>query len=182
LQEYILSRRVLIYGSCGLRWSCRDAEWYDDEEAAATALSWDVDKRLASLRDLSQDYDLVRLDWQSIVSEYTDRTLSVPTDRLLAISGVAETYAGIFKDDYLAGIWRRQLPAALLWHTARPLSSWGFIVLLPRLGPPSTALYMEANFRSQSTRISKIVEYSIQLEEARSPFEQLSRGILSSRV
>jgi hypothetical protein len=54
-------------------------------------------------------------NWHKLVRVYTRRSLTVPTDRILAISAIAERYGRAFGDQYCAGIWRRTLPAALLW-------------------------------------------------------------------
>lgn len=37
------------------------------------------------------------------------------SDKILAISGVAEVYSHLLHDDYLAGLWKSCLPLALLW-------------------------------------------------------------------
>ncbi|KAI8720062.1 HET domain-containing protein [Fusarium sp. LHS14.1] len=53
--------------------------------------------------------------WLRIVELYTDSALTVPSDKLIACSGIAERMAGIVKDDYVAGMWRRYLEGELLW-------------------------------------------------------------------
>ncbi|KAI8627666.1 heterokaryon incompatibility protein-domain-containing protein [Xylariaceae sp. FL1651] len=61
--------------------------------------------------------------WQTVLSEYTPRLLSVSTDRILGISGVAQIFGlhlqneGKDKsEEYLAGLWRSSLPSSLCWH------------------------------------------------------------------
>lgn len=55
--------------------------------------------------------------WWNVVSAYTMRYLSDQTDRPLAISGIAESFAAsIPGGQYVAGLWEQDLPGSLLWH------------------------------------------------------------------
>ncbi|GAW27408.1 putative HET domain-containing protein [Rosellinia necatrix] len=63
--------------------------------------------------------------WHTVLSEYTPRLLSLPTDRILGISGVAEIFLAHLRGEgrdegerYLAGMWGSSLPASLCWHAA----------------------------------------------------------------
>ncbi|RYP76546.1 hypothetical protein DL770_007217 [Monosporascus sp. CRB-9-2] len=58
--------------------------------------------------------------WRDLVEAYTTRSLSVPEDRCLAISGLADRIAPILKTGYVAGHWERFLPADLLWRVETP--------------------------------------------------------------
>ncbi|KAI0454820.1 heterokaryon incompatibility protein-domain-containing protein [Xylaria acuta] len=65
--------------------------------------------------------------WQTVLNEYTPRLLSVPTDRILGISGVAEIFLSHLRnegrdetEEYLAGMWRSSLPSMLCWHAVVP--------------------------------------------------------------
>jgi hypothetical protein len=46
---------------------------------------------------------------------YTRRHLSVSTDKLPAISGIAQEFATILKDTYIGGLWKSVLLSDLLW-------------------------------------------------------------------
>ncbi|KAK4184068.1 heterokaryon incompatibility protein-domain-containing protein [Podospora australis] len=54
--------------------------------------------------------------WYRIVQEYTKRQLSFSSDRLLAISGVAERLQNIVHDKYCAGMWMDRLLDCLQWQ------------------------------------------------------------------
>jgi hypothetical protein len=55
--------------------------------------------------------------WTQMVTYYTMSNLTVPTDKLVALSGVAFAMSRLSPgDQYLAGIWRSQLPQGLLWQ------------------------------------------------------------------
>lgn len=58
--------------------------------------------------------------WWNIVSAYTMRSLSVQTDRPLAISGIAERFASLITGGrYVAGLWVQDLSRSLLWAPER---------------------------------------------------------------
>lgn len=64
-------------------------------------------------------YQTVLEEFYSVVADYTERILSIPQDRILAVSGMAEMFGPILDDDYAAGLWRRSLPSSLLWNISR---------------------------------------------------------------
>jgi Heterokaryon incompatibility protein (HET) len=53
--------------------------------------------------------------WARLVERYTVCHLTVETDRLVAISGIAKALQGTLHEDYYAGLWKGQLPQGLLW-------------------------------------------------------------------
>lgn len=58
--------------------------------------------------------------WQQAVSDYTQRQLTEPADKLPAFSGLAEAFSRLRNDQYLAGLWRRRLVHDLMWSTRPP--------------------------------------------------------------
>jgi hypothetical protein len=53
--------------------------------------------------------------WTKVVREYTLLGLTVPEDRLAALSGLAEIRHSSINDQYIAGMWREHLKYQLLW-------------------------------------------------------------------
>ena len=54
--------------------------------------------------------------WYQILEEYTSRQLSFPgKDKFHALAGVVQRVQQEWPDDYIAGLFRSDLPAALLW-------------------------------------------------------------------
>jgi hypothetical protein len=53
--------------------------------------------------------------WYRLVAVYSHRNLTLPEDRILAISGIAERYGRFLNDSYLAGLWRSTLSRSLYW-------------------------------------------------------------------
>ncbi|KAF2113578.1 heterokaryon incompatibility protein-domain-containing protein [Lophiotrema nucula] len=73
------------------------------------------------IRDLGVPYqDLTTTEamvyWHDVVTNYARRQLTVPTDRILAISAIAGQL-GVKRphDTYIAGLWESVLPLDLLW-------------------------------------------------------------------
>lgn len=122
LQEFLLSRRVLKYGSHQLSWSCLSAEFHENDGE-----DWfsGRDKRFSDLRrhflDSQEDERLKRYVWQYMVQEYTSRNLTKSKDRLLAISGIATALGTGQHDVYLGGLWLSDLPLRLLWEVTSAL-------------------------------------------------------------
>jgi hypothetical protein len=132
LQEHILSTRTVEFGTRLVIWDC--------PSAAARGMNtdgWRAEKdfnrktqglytrgfsarmvREASLlgkaREIRENSSLHL--WYTMREAYTTRQLTVPTDRILAISGIAERYNSLFRDEYLAGLWKFAFPFELLWE------------------------------------------------------------------
>ena len=56
--------------------------------------------------------------WDSMLMQYSVTSLTKEEDKLIAISGIAKRMQGLLNDDYLAGLWRKDLPIQLLWTVA----------------------------------------------------------------
>ncbi len=58
--------------------------------------------------------------WMELVEPYSARRLTQPTDRLVAIVGVARVLQRRTQAGFLAGLWRQTLDWNLLWKCERP--------------------------------------------------------------
>jgi hypothetical protein len=55
--------------------------------------------------------------WWKIIADYSSRSLSRPsTDKFIALAAVAEEVELKYKDEYVAGFFRKQLPQTLAWR------------------------------------------------------------------
>lgn len=194
LQEFLLSRRVLKYGSYQMGWSCLTEELYENENLDASkdyenanidaSKDWwySRDKRFSALRQgfhrLPQFPKRSSETWKELVREYTSRDLSDPKDRLIAISGIAITLGEGSKIPYLAGLWLRDFPSALLWEIASPLDprpsnyrapswSWGSVdglVAFPTDLDPDPDL--------------RLLSYSVMPVESAAPYGAVGAGYI----
>jgi hypothetical protein len=128
-QERLLSPRTLQYGTRQLRWICQESERGKDYTDGWTRDAEDIEGRIDMLDDelfqsnsemsppdvRDEDYELMLEDWYDLVGAYSNRKLTIPTDRILAISGIVKVYSRKFGDEYLAGLWKSTFCWAILW-------------------------------------------------------------------
>lgn len=128
LQERYLSPRALEFSSKQVVWNCCTKS----EEEQSTD-GWTIPAPLMDchppLRLQYPQHSNLRLDrfagylnrsesqFFELVEVYTQRKLSDPRDRILAISGIAELMLSFMGDnEYKAGLWTRSLCNCLLWR------------------------------------------------------------------
>lgn len=131
LQERLLSPRVLEYRSLHTRWVCQDSQsrvgdertdgfvnrnrLYGDASLSSQAPAAALSIECLPILDSKEFGSHITL-WYDIVKLYTQLVLTVSSDRILAISGIASRFQAIFDDDYCAGLWKANLSRELLWN------------------------------------------------------------------
>ncbi|OTA67831.1 HET-domain-containing protein [Hypoxylon sp. EC38] len=132
LQERYLSNRYLEFGRIQMRWTCASSGTQDGycdgwKRESSVHIPTHV---MFIYRELQQDIedmnsrgssaewiaDWIRGRWDAVINHYTPRKLSVLTDRILAISGIAQVFGSHMKDEYLSGLWKSTLPSFLCWQ------------------------------------------------------------------
>lgn len=118
LQERELSTRTIHFGHQQLLWECMEGK-------ACTQHPWPLfdrgqmtlRKAMASTSEITVDQPKeMRMKWQNLVEEYSNRSLTIPTDKLIALSGIAQSYQVLFPNaKYVAGLWSTHMPQCLLW-------------------------------------------------------------------
>ena len=112
LQEQLLSSRMVHFNKDELVWECRTAMYCecmeDDIEAAKP---WH--KTIPEAQVVHGNFRR----WHELASHYHTRYLTYATDFLPALSGIATYLQDFGAGEYLAGIWKRNLPQDLLWST-----------------------------------------------------------------
>jgi hypothetical protein len=130
-QERVLSPRILCFGG-RVVWQC-----HTNQSSAGGVTYWDEDAPNIDHRTLgrglfgsrsgkgpenssgniqsskTEQYSL----WYKAVEEYSRRKLSVTSDKLPAISALAQVFQDLTQDEYLAGIWRGDMLRGLMWST-----------------------------------------------------------------
>lgn len=128
-QEYALSQRVLLYRSTLLEWSCRTvSDSYGLLEPSTLAAGKADHYQPDLLLDPDPEPPFFALSsshqsWSDIVMEYSSRHLSFASDKLRALSAIAQVYHRETGKEYLAGLWKEDLPLALCWF-AMPQTSY----------------------------------------------------------
>jgi hypothetical protein len=142
LQEYLLSRRLLIIGSWTTTWSCRkerkgncdgwmldrqqgDPFQYDSTWSSSRNTAFEGTQRLDAVAFFGTHPNcehprpadhLIMWEWDGLVQIYTGRNLTNKTDRILAISGLAQIFSPMRGGEYAAGLWVKDMPETLLWE------------------------------------------------------------------
>lgn len=121
LQEHVLSTRVLHYTATELLFECKTSyrcECMPLRKTYPTTPSL-IPKALAKK---SGNADALWDAWQRVVEQYSLRDLTVPNDKLPAISGIASNIKEATQSKYLAGLWEGNIASDLLWSASTKLS------------------------------------------------------------
>ena len=126
-QERLLARRVLHFCCDQLIWECKELYASETYPEGLKSKRFGLPPTTLLNRAPSElGLDDGELDnyyhemWGELINRYTICELTVPTDRVVAISGVAKRMGEMLQDDYVAGMWRRSLPYQLLWTVFSP--------------------------------------------------------------
>ena len=108
LQERILSPRIIHYSNGEMFWECQTGIQAEDGALFGRPILG-VKQMLTMQREDAHDA------WRQLVGEYTTRNLTYEKDKLPAISGLAQAFASIMKDTYVAGLWKSQIIQDMCW-------------------------------------------------------------------
>ncbi|CAG9988069.1 unnamed protein product [Clonostachys byssicola] len=130
VQEQILSQRTLVFLSDHVEWRCKEA--HIPENIPSGFLSRRLGSNISDLQavigqstrgDMRFPYD----QWYTAVSALSARNATFLTDQLPAMAGVAsllhETFGLMDPAKYVAGLWKEDIIAGLIWLRRRALPS-----------------------------------------------------------
>ena len=60
-------------------------------------------------------HDAMYSRWSAVVSDYTGRNLTVRSDILPALSGLASAFQNLLRDEYCAGLWKNDIIRGMCW-------------------------------------------------------------------
>jgi hypothetical protein len=102
-QEWLLSRRMIFYTPTMMIWCCKTL----------------------SQRENGENYYNTARDagWKTIVEHYSDRLLTYPTDKLIALEGLRIELGKKTEFGYICGIWKESLPDQLLWQVVQKVKA-----------------------------------------------------------
>ncbi|KAK7743409.1 hypothetical protein SLS62_010602 [Diatrype stigma] len=116
-QEKLMSTRRVYFGNSGLHFSCsnRLSSEYSGVEQEPQSLM------LHNILSFRGPTSLYQAWYTHVAVPYSTRKLTCTPDTLPAISGLARHFARAASDDqYVAGLWRRDLLHGLLWVLYHP--------------------------------------------------------------
>ena len=144
LQETLLSRRTIHYSATELKWNCQKRSCFErnlneapvnhPREQGFLILSSFL---LIHKKNLETGYRYAFERWYDILDDYAFRALSVSSDKLPAISGLAHEFSSQIHSTYKAGIWFEDIHCGLIWsyseHGIKPDSyrapSWSWAAI-----------------------------------------------------
>lgn len=153
VQERLLARRVVYFGSKQIFWECKDAHWCETHPRGISVSDISEHNKVIGNkrwhhtweRPLLEDdayfgrlwldsgprdpYHRLFADWRGIVRLFGKCALSVPTDKLVAVSGLAnemkrklDQLRPSVRHRYIAGLWENELLSVLPWCVMDPAS------------------------------------------------------------
>ncbi|RYC78721.1 hypothetical protein BFJ63_vAg18405 [Fusarium oxysporum f. sp. narcissi] len=149
LQEQTLSGRLLSYCEDSVFWFCCTSKLSEGtpykppvredglcRDFKTMVLDYELRPVSRGLRSMTSKSRQAYNGWYDLMRQYCVRNIKERTDKLVAISGLAEQMSRIVKDNYVSGLWGRDLIRGLLWKTLLskedettryPLSGEGFV-------------------------------------------------------
>ena len=115
-QERFLAPRNLYFGRDELSWECRTNRLYEASPfhyKFAHGETVPVNTALVNITNSTSQ-------WFQIVHHYSKGKLTVASDKLTALSGVAKLFASKSGKTYIAGLWKEDFLLQLLWGTNSP--------------------------------------------------------------
>jgi hypothetical protein len=79
-------------------------------------------KFISTLRYIQGDDSNIQASWRSFIEGYAGTLFSYPSDRLSALSGIAESMKHRIGENYIAGLWENSIPQDLCWMVTEPFS------------------------------------------------------------
>ena len=112
LQERLLARRFLSFGTDYMTWQCQTQTIIHSEDRYYRPFT-------SHLRfyHMTQGLKNPSAYWERIIRDYTARSVTHENDKLPALSGIAKMIQSRTGDQYLSGLWRNDILQQLCWRT-----------------------------------------------------------------
>jgi hypothetical protein len=180
LQERVLSRRTLHYGKHQMYFECNHGFLGENGlqfPYRFNALHGTTEEHLETI---PQRYNVKSAigQWNNLLGDYGRRKLTYPSDKLPALSGLAQIFGQRLQDSYMAGLWRKHLVEGLLWESLHysPLPrdeyrapSWSWASFDGFVGSMDTSTLWES--------MTKILDCHVQLKGS-NPYGEVTSGYI----
>ncbi|KAI9732177.1 MAG: hypothetical protein M1834_004274 [Cirrosporium novae-zelandiae] len=191
LQERLLSHRILSYGKRQLYWHCQYIHHSGDgdREPLPDYLYSELlnfSSPAHEIHHLSPEHrnNKIYKAWYATLRNYCDeRQLTVATDKLPALAGLAAEFHKLLDDVYLAGLWANDLHRGLLWRADGALASsskkprapsWSWVKL------DGVTIFPESDDHSYRELEAEILAHEVKLA-GENPYGEVSWGKLTIR-
>lgn len=113
LQERYLAARIVHFAENQIYWQCPSAIM-SASDSSNTLVNHRDTYNFSAVESRTNVFE----SWTTIVEAYSPCKLTFSSDKLVAMSGLARRASELLRctpEDYLAGLWRQELPKNLLW-------------------------------------------------------------------
>ncbi|KAI1081927.1 heterokaryon incompatibility protein-domain-containing protein [Whalleya microplaca] len=116
-QERQLATRNISFTGDMIYFECAEEKSYEfgDPDTTERLLSNLGQDRRPPLTIKTLSHDNASQYWWKLIEHYSHSNLTFPDDKLTALSGIASIYHETIQSEYLAGLWKTNLPHDLLW-------------------------------------------------------------------
>ncbi|XPT03183.1 hypothetical protein M3J09_012284 [Ascochyta lentis] len=197
-RAWVLQEKEL--SSCTIYFAKNQLLWEEKGRKATAQLPWEEIKpelpsETSRMMHETASHQIVgapQHPWYQLVEDYASRSLTYPSDKLVAFSGLAKAFGRNAKAQYIAGNWSTHVPAALLWQANdksanRPAylaPSWSWASLMGsvtydslRLEPGhDSAQYEHPEDIYPGLRTLKVQSVQITLEDKEKPYGDITEG------
>lgn len=187
LQERLLAPRVLHFGPKQLIWECQEkllCERHPNRLPPDVKVDRSRNIKEAFIKD-GMPKRPFETYWEDLVAEYTRASITIPSDKSVAFSGIVKHMQTKTKDEYVAGMWRSQLPWSLTWFVhmnSRKVSSRAFPYRAPTWSWLSVDGQISVNISREPGNIFYVEVLDIQMRYAHSdPTREIDSGRLYLR-
>ena len=206
LQERLLSRRNLQFGTNQLYWECRKVTACETfPEGLPSRMNGDVKRKFtmglqghgsSSLNQTTPDFVQMQRVWGELIQRYCSCELTFSEDRLVAVSGLAAAFHASIashglrwpkkyvEQDYLAGLWNNDLISQLLWKVSNARTpirytapTWSWASIEGDFD--SLFKPEQCGFSGYTKNIFTIVDVWVQYVDSSLPFGQVSAGSIT---
>ncbi|KAK6853658.1 hypothetical protein PG995_010470 [Apiospora arundinis] len=120
LQEFLLPPRVLHFGKFDIEWRCKQrltCECGRLDRERTKQMGWHRHHYMEkATKTPPKDHEGALRWWEDVVHQYTSRQLTNPSDKLPALSGLAQLRKRVKGGVYLAGLWKDSILHDLCWY------------------------------------------------------------------
>jgi hypothetical protein len=195
IQEIILSKRLLFFHQDQLLWNCNMCLRSEGNAASQQPIL-----RLGMGGTATLEFDIAKrnylMPWYSLIELFSQTRLTVISDRLPALSGIAHYVKDELDIQYAAGIWRQDFVRGLLWRGQTKVSlklppsqyedktyiapSWSWAALIGRLSYSFAMSVCSLSTRNspQKDAAPQIIDISVTPASA-DPFGPVLGGYIS---
>ena len=170
LQERLLSKRRLFYGTSDIIWECKivsKSVTYPDELPSIFYRHEHLSKR-----EIWQS-------WRDILQAYTRTFLTFRSDKLVAIAGIVRNVHEKTGDQYLAGIWASNLHKELCWHVVSAGGTRNYLIPSWSWAATDSRIEMPPELYEVIILTTEVVK--VQVDSLEDPFGTVNGGLLTMK-